>query len=227
MSSSFNSKRVAKNTVILYVRMIFMMLISLYTSRVILATLGVEDYGVYNVVGGMVSMFGILSASLSTAISRFITFSLGKGDKEELQRIFSTAIIIEVGLAIIIGLLIEGIGVIEAVLLAEFDAFQHGRVILRIRLNARQFRDFKVFQELLDFVVEANLFDASPAVGEEHFFANAPQHFRQLFYHPLPEDDAGRSAIFKVLHINSFRPVPGSNSADGRRRGRLPGRPGR
>ena len=111
MSSSFNSKRVAKNTVILYVRMIFMMLISLYTSRVILATLGVEDYGVYNVVGGMVSMFGILSASLSTAISRFITFSLGKGDKEELQRIFSTAIIIEVGLAIIIGLLIEGIGV--------------------------------------------------------------------------------------------------------------------
>ena len=111
MSSSFNSKRVAKNTVILYVRMIFMMLISLYTSRVILSTLGVEDYGVYNVVGGMVSMFGILSASLSTAISRFITFSLGKGDKEELQRIFSTAIIIEVGLAVIIGLLVEVIGV--------------------------------------------------------------------------------------------------------------------
>lgn len=109
--SSFNSKRVAKNTVILYVRMVFMMLISLYTSRVILATLGVEDFGVYNVVGGMVSMFGILSASLSTAISRFITFSLGKGDKKELQRIFSTAIIIEVGLAILIGLLIEGIGV--------------------------------------------------------------------------------------------------------------------
>lgn len=88
-----------------------MMLISLYTTRIVLATLGVEDYGVYNVVGGMVSMFGILSASLSTAISRFITFSLGKGDKEELQRVFSTAIIIQTAMAILIGLLIELIGV--------------------------------------------------------------------------------------------------------------------
>ena len=111
MPSSFNSKRVAKNTIVLYIRMIFIMLISLYTTRVILATLGVEDYGVYNVVGGMVSMFGILSASLSTAISRFITFSLGKGDKAELQRVFSTAILIQVALAIIIGLLIELVGV--------------------------------------------------------------------------------------------------------------------
>ena len=110
-SSSFNSKRIAKNTVILYVRMIFMMLISLYTSRVILATLGVEDFGVYNVVGGMVSMFSIFSASLSTAISRFVTFSLGKGDKDEMQRIFSTAIIVQVALAIVVGLLVELIGV--------------------------------------------------------------------------------------------------------------------
>ena len=111
MPSSFNSKRVAKNTVILYFRMFFLMLIGLYTGRVILATLGVEDFGVYNVVGGMVSMFAILSASLSAAISRFITFTLGKGDKkEELQRIYSTAIIIEAGLAVAIGILIELIG---------------------------------------------------------------------------------------------------------------------
>lgn len=108
---AFSSKRVAKNTVILYFRMIILMIISLYTSRVILATLGVEDYGVYNVVGGMVALFGIISTSLSTAISRFITFSLGKGDKVELQSIFSTAIIIEVALALLIGILIEVIGV--------------------------------------------------------------------------------------------------------------------
>lgn len=109
--TTFSTKRVAKNTVILYVRMIFLMLITLYTSRVILSTLGVEDYGVYNVVGGLVSLFGILSTSLSTAISRFITFSLGKGDKEELQRIYSTSIIIEITLAVLIGLLVEVIGV--------------------------------------------------------------------------------------------------------------------
>lgn len=109
--SSYNIKRVAKNTLILYVRMFFIMLISLYTTRVVLNTLGVEDYGIYNVVGGFVGMFNILTSSLSAAISRFITFGLGKRDLEKLQRIYSTAIIIQVAMAIIVGLLIEGVGI--------------------------------------------------------------------------------------------------------------------
>ena len=75
-----NNKRIAKNTLLLYVRMLFMMIVSLYTSRVILKALGVEDFGIYNVVGGVVAMFSVISGSLSTAISRFITFELGKGD---------------------------------------------------------------------------------------------------------------------------------------------------
>lgn len=69
-----NNKRIAKNTLLLYVRMLFMMIVSLYTSRVILNALGVEDFGIYNVVGGVVAMFSVISGSLSTAISRFITF---------------------------------------------------------------------------------------------------------------------------------------------------------
>ena len=87
------------------------MLVSLYTTRVVLNTLGVEDYGIYNVVGGFVGMFNILTSSLSAAISRFITFGLGKRDLEKLQRIYSTAIIIQVAMAIIVGLLIEGVGI--------------------------------------------------------------------------------------------------------------------
>ena len=67
-----NSKRIAKNTLLLYVRMLFMMAVSLYTSRVVLHTLGVEDFGIYNVVGGVVAMFSVISGSLSAAISRFI-----------------------------------------------------------------------------------------------------------------------------------------------------------
>lgn len=110
-STNYSSKRVAKNTLILYGRMIFILLISLYTSRVILNTLGVDDFGIYEVVGGVVAMFAILSSSLSTAISRFITFSLGKNDQEESTKIYSTAIIIQVLLAIVIGILIEIIGV--------------------------------------------------------------------------------------------------------------------
>ena len=75
-----NTKRIAKNTLMLYVRMLFSMIVSLYTSRVILNMLGVEDYGIYNVVGGFVSMFAIISSALSSATSRFITFELGKKD---------------------------------------------------------------------------------------------------------------------------------------------------
>lgn len=90
--------------------MILILLISLYTSRVVLNTLGVDDFGVYEVVGGFVAIFSILSSSLSTAISRFITFSLGKGDRKESARIYSTAVIIQVILAIGIALLTEVIG---------------------------------------------------------------------------------------------------------------------
>ena len=65
--TSDNNKRIAKNTLLLYIRMFFMMGIALYTSRVVLNTLGVEDYGIYNVVGGLVSMFGLLNGSMSSA----------------------------------------------------------------------------------------------------------------------------------------------------------------
>ena len=78
--TSDNNKRIAKNTLLLYVRMFFMMGIALYTSRVVLNTLGVEDYGIYNVVGGLVSMFGLLNGSMSSATQRYITIELSKGD---------------------------------------------------------------------------------------------------------------------------------------------------
>lgn len=109
-SSVSNNKRIAKNTLFLYFRMLLTMGVSLYTSRVILNALGVEDYGIYNVVGGVVAMFGILSGSLSAAISRFITFELGKGNFDRLKRIFSTSVNIQIILIAIIVVLMETIG---------------------------------------------------------------------------------------------------------------------
>lgn len=106
-----NTKRIAKNTLILYVRTLFTMLVSLYTSRVILNTLGVSDFGIINVVGGVVGMFSVISGSLSSSISRFITFELGHGDLNKLRRIFSTSVNIQIGIALIIVVLAEGIGV--------------------------------------------------------------------------------------------------------------------
>ena len=90
-----NNKRIAKNTLLLYFRMIILMLVTLYTSRVVLDALGESDYGIYNVVGGIVAMFSVLSNSLSGAISRFITYELGTGNKERLARIFSTSVNIQ------------------------------------------------------------------------------------------------------------------------------------
>lgn len=91
-----NNKRIAKNTVALYFRMAITMVITLYTSRVILRALGVEDYGIYDAVGGFVAMFAVISNSLSAAISRFITIELGQGNCERMKKIFSTAVIIQV-----------------------------------------------------------------------------------------------------------------------------------
>ena len=111
MSDSIsNSKRIAKNSVLLYFRMLFMMLVSLYTSRVILNALGVEDYGIYNVVGGLVTMFSLINGSLSAAISRFITFELGTGNLAKLKRVFSSSVTIQAGIAIIIILIAETVG---------------------------------------------------------------------------------------------------------------------
>lgn len=105
------NKRIAKNTMLLYVRMGVMMIISFFTARITLEALGVVDYGINNVVGGLVSMFSLISNSLSSSVSRFITFGLGKGDKKDLNTIFSTSVNIHIILAIVVVIAIETIGV--------------------------------------------------------------------------------------------------------------------
>lgn len=110
-NTSINNKRIAKNTLLLYVRTLFIMAVTLYTSRVVLNTLGVEDYGIYNVVGGVVMMFSVISGSLSSSISRFITYELGHGDFDRLKRIFITSINIQVGISLVILVLAETFGV--------------------------------------------------------------------------------------------------------------------
>ncbi len=106
-----NNKRIARNTLLLYVRMLFIMGVSLYTSRVVLATLGEVDFGVYNVVGGVVVMFSMISSPLSTAITRFLTFELGKGHLKQLSQVFSTSINIQLLISLVLVILVETIGV--------------------------------------------------------------------------------------------------------------------
>lgn len=124
IDSSVNNMRLAKNTILLYIRMLFLMLVNLYTSRVLLQALGVEDYGLYNAVAGFIAMFSMVSGSLTSAISRFITFTLGAGDEQKLERVFCTSIIIQLFLAAIVLILVEVVGVW---FLNSYMTIPHGR----------------------------------------------------------------------------------------------------
>lgn len=105
-----NNKRIAKNTIVLYVRMIFVLLVALYTSRVLLDVLGVEDYGVYNVVGGVVTMLGFFNGAMVSSTQRFFSFAIGQEDIEQLNRNYSTILLIQGGLALLVIVLAETVG---------------------------------------------------------------------------------------------------------------------
>lgn len=105
-----NNKTIAKNTMMLYVRMILTIIVTLYTSRVIFNVLGVEDYGLYQAVGGIVGFLAFINNALAGGSSRFLTFALGKNDKERFELTFSTTLTIHIVLAVIIAILGETIG---------------------------------------------------------------------------------------------------------------------
>lgn len=105
-----NNKRIAKNTLLLYSRMLFMMAIQLYTSRIVLNTLGVDDYGIYNVVGGVVAMFGFLNSAMTTSTQRYITYELGRGCMERLKQVFVTSVNIHVLISFAVIIFGETIG---------------------------------------------------------------------------------------------------------------------
>lgn len=105
-----SNKKIAKNTILLYFRMLLMMGVTLYTSRIVLNTLGVVDFGIYNVVGGVVVMFSFLNSAMSSATQRFLTIELGKNDYDQLKKVFSMNVNIHAVIALIILILAETIG---------------------------------------------------------------------------------------------------------------------
>lgn len=110
MVEKTTNRTIAKNTLFLYIRMMCTMVVSLYTSRIVLQVLGVEDYGIYQVLGGIVGFLSFLNSALSTGSSRFLTFELGAGNEDKLKRTFSTTLTIHLLMAVLIVLLAETIG---------------------------------------------------------------------------------------------------------------------
>lgn len=109
-STAENNKRIAKNTLFLYFRQILILIVSLYTVRVVLDVLGVEDYGIYNVVGGIVSFFSFLSGTMASATQRFFSFALGQNDVEKLKKTFTVNWLIYGTIAVVAFILLETIG---------------------------------------------------------------------------------------------------------------------
>ena len=110
MNQRDRNRRIARNTMMLYIRMFFLMIVGLYTSRVVLEALGEENFGIYNVIGGVVAMFTVISGALNSAVSRFITFEMGKGSAARLDKVYSTAVTIQMILSVIVVILAEPAG---------------------------------------------------------------------------------------------------------------------
>jgi O-antigen/teichoic acid export membrane protein len=104
------NKRIANNTMMLYIRMFLTMAVTLYTSRIVLSTLGVDDYGIYNVVGGFVTMFGFLNSAMASATQRFLSFEIGSNNLVQLRDVFSMSVNIHFLIAFVIFLIAETIG---------------------------------------------------------------------------------------------------------------------
>lgn len=110
MSGDIQNKRIAKNTVFLSIRMVVVLCLNLFTTRIVLQALGVVDYGIYNVVCGFVAMFAFINTSLSNGIQRFFNFEFGENGEAGAKKVYSTALYIQAMLAVIVVILIEGIG---------------------------------------------------------------------------------------------------------------------
>ena len=108
---SSTNKRIAKNTLALYIRTFVTMIVGLYMGRIMLHALGVEDYGINSVVGGIVSMSALITSTMSAAISRYITYALGKGDHDRLITLFSTAVNAQIVMSILVAIVLEIVGV--------------------------------------------------------------------------------------------------------------------
>lgn len=137
MSDSLsNNKSIAKNTILLYFRMFVMMAVGLFTSRVILDALGISDYGIYSVIGGLVTMFSVLTGALSVATSRFLTFALGTGDKQLLRSTFVTTVNIHLIIAAAVVLIAEVVGlwILNSQLNIPADRMEAANVVLQFSI---------------------------------------------------------------------------------------------
>lgn len=163
-----NVNRVARNTIYMYIRMIFLMLISLYTSRVLLQQLGVDDYGIFNVVGSVIAVFANLRGLFTSSIQRFLNYEIGKGNDEKLIIIFNMSVIINIIMSVIFVVLAESLGVwyLNNYINVPIDRLFAAKVIFHISIISAvlsmltvPYDALIVAHEKLDFYALLSIFD--------------------------------------------------------------------
>lgn len=188
-----SNKRIAKNTLLLYARMLLLLLVSLYTSRVVLATLGFEDYGIYNVVGGIVVMFTFISKAMGNSTSRYITFAIGKGDKTELNNVVGVSFFIHWVLAGIILVLAETIGlwflfnkmvIPDGRMTAAFWVFQFSVISCMVSIINVPFNSMIIAHEKMGAFASISILDALLKLLIVYFIQISPFD-RLIFYAAL------------------------------------------
>lgn len=164
-----NSQRIISNTIILYLRMLVIMVVSIFTARVLLDALGVEDYGLYNVVGGVVSLFAFLMSSMASATQRFLSFHIGKGDERELKDVFSMSLTTHLFIALIVVVLVETVGlwflntyiqVPEGRMLAANIVYQFVIASLFVNIVIVPYSACVIAHELMKYYAYITIFDA-------------------------------------------------------------------
>ena len=190
---AIEGKKIAKNTGLLYFRMLLMMVVSLYTSRILLATIGVDDYGIYNVVGGVVVMIGFLSGTMTTTSSRFITVALGHNDMQDMRKTFSSTLLVNLLLALLICLLAETIGLWflnEKMIIpferrtAAFWVYQFSIASTVFSIIMVPFRATIIAHEKMGAFAYFSLFDAFARLGVIYLLVISPID-RLVFYAAL------------------------------------------
>lgn len=139
--NSANNKRIARNTAFLYIRMLFVLIINLYTSRVILKNLGVEDYGIYNVVAGFISMFAFINTSMSACIQRYYNYEKGRRGDEGFSEVYKTSCFIQLLLAILVIILVETIGIwfLNHKLVIPAERFDAAKILFHFAMGSMAF----------------------------------------------------------------------------------------
>ena len=185
-----NNTRIAKNTLFLSIRMLFVLIVSLYTSRVFLNVLGVVDYGISNVVAGFVSMFGFLNTSLSNGIQRFYNAEKGKSGKLGVTKVYNTSLIIQSILALIVFLLLETVGLwylyeIMVIPVERFDVafwlFQFSTISAVIVILQAPYSAAIMAYERMDYFAFVSIFDAALKLGFAFILPHIPADYLLMY----------------------------------------------